>query len=489
MNTLRSIMIPLLLICHVEAQDHDPPNVLMIVVDDMNDWIGCLGGHPDAHTPNIDRLAKRGVLFTNAHCAAPVCNPSRVATLTGLRPSTTGIYDNSVKWHEKLTNANSIPQHFKQNGYQVLGGGKVYHHMPGFNRSSDWDTYFHQRFDGHFQTQLHKNLIKPSEFLYPSGFPLNQIDAVRNLGRPPRNAREFDWGPLDKSIEETGDGQMVAWATEQLQATQSAPFLLIAGIYRPHLPFYAPKEFFELFPKESLSTPELPSDDNLDLPPAGQAMASQRREDLLLLKSEGKYREFLQAYLSSITFADALIGKLLDALEAGPSANNTIVILWSDHGWHFGEKEHLHKMTLWERATRVPFIVSLPKTQRRVATCSAPVGLIDLFPTLNSLCGLPTLPELDGRDLTPLVNDPTVQWRHPAVTTHGFNNHAVRSRDWRYIRYANGDEELYDHRDDPNEWSNLAPNPDFQERINELRSFLPERNTPSQSKTRKPKST
>ena len=156
------------------GQESERPNVLMIVVDDMNDWVGCLDGHPDTQTPHIDRLAKRGILFTNAHCAAPVCNPSRVATLTGLRPNTTGVYDNSVKWHQKLGNAHSIPQYFKSNGYKVIGGGKVYHHMPGFNRISDWDSYFKQRFDGHYQAQLHAG-EDISSFRFPFGFPLNDI--------------------------------------------------------------------------------------------------------------------------------------------------------------------------------------------------------------------------------------------------------------------------------------------------------------------------
>ena len=485
MNFLQPILILLFLAGVISGQDNERPNVLMIVVDDMNDCVGCLAGHPDTRTPNIDRLAQRGTLFSNAHCAAPVCNPSRVSTLTGLRPSTTGIYDNSVKWPQQLANIESLPRHFKRNGYQVFGGGKVYHHMPGFNRSSDWHFYFKQRFDGHYQSQLHAGK-DTTNFHFPSGFPLNQLDAVRDLERPPRNPREFDWGPLDKAIQETGDGQMIEWAVESLKSNQPTPFLMIAGIYRPHLPFYAPSQFFQSFDASSIKLPDILRDDLTDLPPAGQAMASQRREDLALVKSEGKFRELMHAYLASIAFADALIGRLLDGLDSGPSADNTIVVLWSDHGWHFGEKQHLHKMTLWERATRVPFIISLPEAQKNQSKCNAPVGLVDIFPTLNALCGLPPLPALDGQDLTPLLSQPTANWSYPAITTHGYNNHAIRSTNWRYIRYANGDEELYDHRKDPHEWYNIASLPEHVRTKEQLRGFLPVRNTSPLAKKRKP---
>ena len=230
------------------------PNVLMIVLDDMNDWVGCLSGHPDAKTPNIDRLAACGTLFANAHCAAPICNPSRVATLTGRRPGSTGIYDNSVRWHEAIPNITSIPQHFKANGYHVVGGGKVYHHMPGFNRRSDWHTYFDQIFDGHYQNHLSQGL-DVSNFRFPDGFPLNGLPSVKALSKPPKNPREFDWGPLDKMDSETGDGQMVQWAVDFLNQTSGKPFFLAAGIYRPHLPFYAPRKYFALYPPESIHLP------------------------------------------------------------------------------------------------------------------------------------------------------------------------------------------------------------------------------------------
>ena len=449
-----------------------PVNVLMIVVDDMNDWVGCLGGHPDARTPNIDRLAGRGMLFTNAHCAAPVCNPSRVATMTGRRPSTTGIYSNRVLWHKALEGVVSIPRHFRQAGYYVAGGGKIYHHMPGFNRRSDWHEYFDQVFDGHYQNRLARGL-DVSRFSWPDGFPLNRIQQVQALSKPPQNPREFDWGALSKADSETGDGVMVTWAEKFLADLPKQPFFLATGIYRPHLPFYAPAAYFEMFAQETLTLPEIKSDDCEDLPAAGKAMAASRREDLELVRRLGKYRELVQAYLASIAFADALIGRLLDAVDAGGLTENTIIVLWSDHGWHLGEKQHLHKFTLWERSTRVPFIIAAPGTTFANGRCSRPVALMDLFPTLIELCQLPSVDGLDGQSLLPLLQDPKKTWDQPAVTTHGRGNHAVRSEHWRYIRYADGGEELYDHRSDPHEWTNLAAGPETSEIRKSLEGWLP----------------
>lgn len=451
------------------------PNVLMIIVDDMNDWVGCLGGHPNVQTPNIDRLAKRGTLFTNAHVPSPVCNPCRVAVLTGRLPASTGVYDNKPIWYHWMPDATSIPRHFKANGYHVLGGGKVYHHMPGFNRRSDWHDYFDQRFDGHYQDQLHRGLDMKS-FRWPEGYPLNGLPSVKALTQPPKNPREFDWGPLDKPEHETGDGRLIDWAVKQLKQPSKEPFFLATGIYRPHLPFYAPRKYFDMYPQEEIALPKIKSNDLDDLPPAGKKMAAFRAADYELVKQTGKHRELVQAYLASITFADAMVGRLLDALDAGPAADNTVIVFWSDHGWHLGEKQRLHKMTLWERSTRVPFIIAAPGFSETGAKCDKPVGVIDLFPTLNELCGLPKVSEVDGMNLAPLLHDPVRHWSHPVLTTYGRGNHALRSERWRYISYANKDEELYDHDNDPHEWANLALNSRYDDVKKELSKWLPKNN-------------
>ncbi len=473
--------------CHPSAAA-DRPNVLMIIVDDMNDWVGCLGGHPDVKTPNIDRLAQRGLLFTNAHVAAPVCNPSRVSVLTGLRPSTTGIYGNETKWMEALPDVATIPQHFKANGYQVVGGGKVNHHMPGFNRRSDWHEYFDQVFDSHYQDQLARG-FNVKKFTWPAGFPLHQLAAVSTFSKPPQNANEFDWGAFDKPDAEMGDGQMVEWAAKFLVQPMTRPFFLAAGIYRPHLPFYAPKKYFDMYPMDRITLPPIKDDDCDDLPEAGKQMAADRRGDFELVMKEGRHRELIQAYLASITFGDALIGRLLDALDASPVAKNTIVVLWSDHGWHLGEKQHLHKFTLWERSTRIPMIIAAPGITQPASRTAKPVGTIDLFPTLNELCKLPAVESLDGTSLVQLLKDPSHEWTQPAITTHGQGNHALRSERWRYVRYADGGEELYDHSTDPNEWTNLAMKPEFYSLKAELAQSLPKDDGPARSSKKKQKAT
>ena len=457
--------------CALEASA-EKPNVLMIVVDDMNDWVGCLGGHPDTKTPHLDRLAAQGMLFRNAHCAAPVCNASRVATLTGRRPGQTGVYDNGALWHRALPDLISIPQHFKANGYQVLGGGKIYHHMPGFNRRSDWHEYFDQVFDGHYQTQLHQGM-DVSDFRFPEGYPLNGLPEVKTLSRPPKNPREFDWGPIEKAEKETGDGRLVQWAAETLESMDNQPFFMAVGIYRPHLPFYAPSEYFEAHPRDAINLPEINATDLDDLPPAALKLASQRREDLELIRRTGKYREFIQSYLASITFADAMIGKLVEALETSGKADNTIIVVWSDHGWHLGEKQHLHKFTLWERSTHIPLIAVVPGVTSSGASCDRPVDLVDLFPTLNELCDLPEVQDLDGQSLVPWLTHPDLPKRRPAITSHGAGNHAVRGDRWRYIRYADGSDELYDHWTDPHEWKNLAGDEKLEELKQELADWIP----------------
>jgi len=462
----------------VAAPPEGRPNVLMIVVDDMNDWMGALQGHPLVQTPNMDRLAARGLLFTNAHVVAPVCNPSRAGVFTGRHPHNTGIYTNRSRWHQVLPDVTSLPSHFKANGYRVMGGGKIHHHTPGNNRPSDWHEYFDQIFDSHYQTQLRAGSVR--NWQWPEGFPLNQIEAVRTLSTAD-NPREFDWGPFDRDDLEMGDGQMVAWAKGILAQPPAEPFFLAAGIYMPHLPWYAPQRYYDLYPLAAITPPPIKDDDLDDLPPAGLAMAANRRGDLELIRREGKYLEVIQAYLACISYADALVGHLLDALDAGPAAHNTIVVFWSDHGWHFGEKEHLHKFTLWERSTRVPYIIAAPGVTAPGTRTSQPASLIDTFPTLTDLCGLPPVAGLDGTSIVPLLRDPTMAWAQPALITHGFRNHAVRSERWRYIRYEDGGEELYDHAHDPHEWYNLAGNPAHAAIQAELAGFLPTHDAPDAS--------
>lgn len=428
------------------------PNVLFLSVDDMNDWVGALG-YELARTPNIDRLASRGVLFTNAHANSPKCNPSRSAIFSGLRPSTTGIYSNGEWWKPNFPDLVTLPEYFRQNGYYAAGGGKVFHHTPGFNPPEVWDEYFDLVSD-----------LRTDNFLIPY--------------RRSNHLTSFDWGPLDQTEMEMGDGATVRWAEEFLARDQSKPFFLAVGIYQPHLPFYAPRAIYDAIRPEDAPVPVDRPGDLDDIPEGGQRMAAYRVEDLELLLEHDDLGEIVRSYTACIRHADSLVGRVLDALDASRYADNTIVVFWSDHGYHFGEKHHFAKNTLWERSSRVPLAVIAPGVTRPDARSVRPVGLLNLYPTLIDLCDLPMKSDLDGVSLRPLLEDPGTEWERPVVMTFGRNNHAVRSERYRYIRYADGGEEFYDHAQDPNEWTNLAGNGGYAEQMAEHVQWLPAVNAP-----------
>ncbi len=434
----------------------DRPNVLFISVDDMNDWVGALG-YPGVETPNIDRLARKGLLFTNAHAPSPKCNPSRTAILSGLGPATTGIYDNSEWWKPNYPEMVTLPRYFKEHGYYVAGGGKVFHHMPGFNPPESWNEYFQLVTD-----------LRSSGFLIPF--------------RQPRHRTSFDWGPVDKDDFEMGDGHTVRWAVEFLKRKHSRPFFLAVGLFQPHLPFYAPRHYFARYPLGSVRVPLDKPGDLDDVPAAGRKMARFRTDDLELIQKHHGMPHIVQSYLACISHADSLVGVLMDALEAAGCADHTIIVFWSDHGYHFGEKHHFAKNTLWERSSHVPFIWVVPGVTRRGTRSSRPVSLIDIYPTLIELCGLPPKHDLEGVSLKPLLQEPARRWDRPAVMTFQRGNHAVRSERWRYIRYADGAEELYDHRRDPNEWNNLAGQAEFEPVKRQLAKWLPKTNAPKARK-------
>ncbi len=430
----------------------EPPNVLFLSVDDMNDWVGALG-YPPAKTPHIDRLAARGVLFTNAHAPSPKCNPSRTAILSGLRPSTTGIYANGEWWKPNFPDLITLPRYFKDNGYYAAGGGKVFHHTPGFNPPDSWDEY--------------SDLISD---LKEDGFLVAY--------REERHISSFDWGPLDKSDMEMGDGSTVRWAEEFLARKHDKPFFLAVGLFQPHLPFYAPRTWYDSVTPEDAPVPKAPKDDLDDVPPIGQELAADRRDDLELIEKHGDFDDVVRSYTAGIRHADALVGRVLDALDGSAYAENTIIVLWSDHGYHFGEKRHFAKDTLWERSSRVPLAVVAPGVTKPGTKSPRPVSLLNLYPTLVDLCGLPPKDELEGVTLRPLLEDAEGRWERPAVMTFGRGNHAVRSERYRYIRYADGAEEFYDHKSDPHEWHNLAAKPEFRDLIAEHARWLPKKNAP-----------
>lgn len=428
-----------------------PPNVLLIAIDDLNDWVGCLNGHPQARTPHIDALAHRGTLFTNAHCQAPICNPSRTSVMLGLRPSTTGIYRNSPWFRSTKRNRDRItlPQYFREHGYETLTTGKIYHG----SRVDEASFAIVGPRPGQRQ-KIDERLV--------------QIEGTRS--------GLWDYGPQSYAEEKFGDFVDTSWAIEQLQGKRDKPFFLAVGLYRPHVPWYAPQRFFEQHPLSNVKLPVVRDDDRADLPEAAIELTSNPTPPShAWFVESGQWSAAVQAYLASTSFTDAQVGRLMAALDASPYAENTIVVLWSDHGFHLGEKQRWAKQSLWERSTRVPFIICRPG-QREGRHCAKPVQLLSIYPTLITLCGLPMRDDLEGVDVSPLLDDAAANWDRPAITTYQRNNHAVRSEHYRYIRYADGSEELYDHRHDPNEWHNLASDPEHKEILSDHAKWLPEKN-------------
>ncbi|MEM7457442.1 MAG: sulfatase [Planctomycetota bacterium] len=426
-------------------------NVLLIGIDDLNDWIGCLGGHPQALTPNIDRLASSGMLFTNAHCQAPICNPSRISMLTGRLPSSTGVYYLSPRLRECESTRSlvTIPAHFQHNGFRTFGAGKIFH-TEGEN---EFETYG-GRFGG----------------MGPRPGQNINVSHVHPL---------WDWGAFPDSDELMPDAKISSWIADVLKQEHDQPFFIGAGFYRPHVPLYAPQKWFDMFPLEEIHLPEHRKDDLQDIPQYAQDLSwssvAPRHEWIV---DNDQWAGAVQGYLASIAFVDAQVGIVLDALEESGHAENTIVILFSDHGFHLGTKERWGKRSLWEQATRVPLIIRIPGMEHSGKRCSQPVGLIDLFPTLCSLNELELPRGLEGLSLTALIADPQSSRERPALTTFGQNNHALRSFDWRYSVYADGSEELYNHSQDPNEFNNLAGEPEYRDIIEDHRRWLPQTNLP-----------
>jgi arylsulfatase A-like enzyme len=442
LRTIAALLV--LAAANVLAVADDRPNVLFIAVDDLNDWVGCLGGHPQTQSPSIDALADRGVLFERSYCAAPACNPSRAALLTGIRPWSSGVYHNPQPWRPAMPDAVTLPQHLMAHGYDAVGCGKIFHGR--YDEDESWNAYLHKGGDP-----------KPTQEV---------------LDDPHSRAGGIVFGVLDVDDSAMNDYRMVDYAIDYLQAEHDKPFFLACGIFRPHMPWQVPRSYYETYPLQSIQLPEVPADDLDDIPPAGIRVARPQGDHRTVLRTNN-WDYAVQAYLASISFADAQVGRLIDALDNSAYADNTIIVLWGDHGWHLGEKQHWRKFALWEEATRAPLLFVAPGVTAPHSVCPRTVDFMSVYPTLCELCGLPITDQLEGPSILPLLQDPQAEWDRPAVTTHGRGNHAVRSERFRYIRYADGSEELYDHDGDPMEWRNLAGDSAFAEVKAELARALP----------------
>ena len=457
------------------TQVEKPLNVLMIAVDDLNNWVGPLRG--EANTPNLDRLASQGVHFSNAHAVVPACNPSRVAIFSGRRPESTGQYRNpgdfrDLEGNDKLV---TMPQLFSQNGYESVAAGKLFHKQRGKDETpmegSDdisWD----------YQAKVDIGTGGESEYRDENG---NAKWMNGDLHYDDQSVNSYlakfgIWGPTDIKTEETGDYDVATFCSDYMQKDHDKPFFLACGLFRPHSAQIAPRQYFDMYPLEEMKTPPHPEEDIQDLPDiAKYNFASTFAKKVI--NTDDQWLRAVQAYKASTTFADDMIGIILDGLEKSPYKDNTIVVLWGDHGWQIGQKYRWEKFSLWSQGTQTPFIIKVPGMPAQVV--EKPVTLLDIYPTLVELTkvGNKTV-ELDGSNLLPLMKDPKTAWDKPAIVTYEPNNHSVHYDHWNFIQYSDGSIELYDGAKDPDEWHNIASDPNNAAIISKLKEFIPKYSRP-----------
>ncbi|MEM9017794.1 MAG: sulfatase-like hydrolase/transferase, partial [Verrucomicrobiota bacterium] len=443
------------------------PNVLFIAIDDLNDYISPLDNHPGIHTPNFERLAERSVTFANAHCAAPACHPSRVAVMTGVHPTTSGIYRNAFRahgprWrHESplLENAVVLSQHFRDHGYRAVGGGKIFHTLqwtPGDSQNDPhaWDDYRGDPLDP-----------------ISNDWPRPELPSTQEPGRPLSHFH-FGAAPLDPGFR-YGDQLITDWAIDQMNQSGDQPLFLAVGLFRPHIPFEVPQKWFDLYPENKVQLPPYRADDLDD------AHEHERVSWHRWVTENDQWRPLMQGYLASISYVDHEVGRLLDALDDSPIADNTIIVLWTDHGFHIGEKDNWEKFALWDQTTRVPCFIHAPGVSRDGTRTRTPVSLVDLYPTLCELAGLPIPEQCTGTSVVPILKAPENAVERHAISSYQFkgeetSSHAVIGERYRLIRNGDGFEELYDLKEDPNEFTNRVDDPDLAEERARLVAQLPE---------------
>lgn len=477
-------------------------NVLMISIDDLNDWTGYLKGHPQVRTPNLDRLMSQSVAFTNAFCNSPSCNPSRASLMLGKHPNSTGFYSNphppglgpttgnkSIDMRAYYPTKQTIPQYFRANGYYTWRTGKIFHYW------GDWAKMGDHTNDLSFDVYSWGGAgdINPKTYLSGIDFGWSFTEAGK--------VSYMDWGAIDTPYTAIGEYGRATTTINELKKKQTKPFFMALGFYLPHLPWYYPKSILNLPDLahiknvEDVILPKVKADDFTDISTLGIDIAHGGGKPKSLdgkilyqnwhdaITKNGKWKEAIQAYIASTYFVDMQIGRVLDALESSEYKNNTIVVLWSDHGWMLGEKEAWNKYKPWEASVKVNFMIKAPGY--KPAVVDKTVELLSIYPTLVELAGLPKKDSIDGISLVPLLKNTSLEWNHPVVTSHwdedGSNGgwQSVRDNRYRYIRYVKtGDEELYDLQNDPEEWNNLIKNPIYQGVKDELSQVAPKTMTP-----------
>lgn len=474
MRSLYVLLVMLLCTINTNAQYYEQgeaPNVLFFMVGDLNDWIGALKGHPNAKTPNIDRLAEKGVLFTNAQSPSSQSSASRASIFTGLQPTTTGIYKAYQRLRRHIGDRQTMPEYFKSNGYYTMRSGRVFSQFDKTDEDS-WNDAF---------PSLKKHSPK--------------ITVPRRISDK-KDIKQYRWDieKLEIDDEMMDDGQVAQWAAQQLEKEYTQPFFLTVGFSHPGLPWMVPKKYFEMHPMEDIVLPIIKNSDREDVPEISKSKEIARRSHerfRSFSKSMKTWQERIQGYLATCSFVDAQIGKVLDALDESEYGDDTIIVLCSDNGFHLGEKMMWSKFSLWEEATHVPLIITggknftLPKGEK----VDAPISLVNLYPTLINLCELPFNPMLDGNSMDDLIFNSVDEWTKPAITTFLPNNHSLRTKKWRYTKWSDGSEELYDHENDPNEWINLANSNNFNMIKAELSWYVPKKVQVVEKKGRKIKTT
>jgi len=446
----------------------EKPNIIFFAVDDMNDFVNPLG-YEQAITPNMDRLAAMGVTFTNAHAPNSYCAPSRTAIWTGLQSTTTGCYRDEV-YHYDYPELVPLHEAFKQAGYSTYGAGKLFHHRAGFVDLDGWDEFYARnetvRKIG-FETGY-----RGDDLPLPSPFPYSPY--YRKTGKKITGGSFLEWGPIPNEDADKMMGvQRTKWICDLIKQKHDKPFFMGLGLYTPHYPNYAPQKYFDLYDLDKIQVPELPENDLDDLPDGMRKKMTNRSKIQKTLEEIGAVKEAVRGYLAAVSYADGLLGEVLDALEASAYKDNTIVVFWSDQGYHLGEKGNWGKHTLWSETSRVPLIISgasIPKNKRVENT----VGLIDLYPTLMELCNLPKQHKLDGKSLVPELMNTNSLDRDLFIPYHERGSYSVINSNYRYIYYKDGGEEFYNIKEDYNEWNNLVKDEKNRAIIDKMKLVVPE---------------
>ncbi len=463
----RGIGLALVLLCSTfvgaasACADSRPMNVLFIAVDDLNTRLHCYG-HQEVVTPNIDRLAKQGVRFDRAYCQYPSCGPSRASLLTGLRPDITGVLNNQTAIRDAMPEVVTLPQLFRKHGYYVARVGKIFHQGVPIDIGTDglddplaWDVAINPRGRDRDDEDLLVNYT-PDLLLQ---------DRMSYLAAGGTDAAQTD-------------GLVATETIQLLKENRDQPFFIAAGFYRPHIPYIAPSKYFDLYDLEVTKLPPIPDGYAGTVPPAALASTPTWPN---FGTTERQARECILAYHACVSFVDAQIGRLLDAIDQLKLSDSTIIVLWGDHGYHLGEHGLWRKNSLFEESTRAPLIITSPSIETPIHGCDRIVEFVDIYPTVAELASLPSPNGLSGKSLVPLLRNPRAKWDFPAYSQVQFGKNdeacpgrSVRTDRWRYVEWDGGrrGRELYDHRADPDEMQNLAEDPTYASIVHEMRRVL-----------------